>query len=143
MPIAELFQKNNVINTSVNTITIMFLYTPIVTLLTGVQNIEIDRLTLLMSVLIFIGVPLVLGVISKKILKDRKGEVWFQERFKQAVGRIAVGALLATLVVLFSLNGQVLIQHPEEMLLLSIPLVMSFFIIVALNLMITRFAGLK
>jgi len=136
-------QEQNVVNTSLNTITIMFLYAPIVTLLTGVQNIQIDRLALLMSVLVFIGVPLVLGIISKKALKARKGEAWFQEKFRPAVGNVAVVALLATLVVLFSLNGQVLIHHPEEMLLVSIPLLLGFFIIVGLNLMVTRFAGLR
>lgn len=89
------------------------------------------------------AIPLILGVISKRTLKARKGEVWFQEKFRPAVGKIAMGALLATLVVLFSLNGQVLIQHPEEMLLVSIPLLLGFFIIVGLNLLVTRFAGLK
>ena len=136
-------KEQNVVNTSLNTITIMFLYAPIVTLLTGVQNIQIDRLALIMSVLVFIGVPLILGVISKRALKARKGEAWFQETFKPAVGNVAVIALLATLVVLFSLNGQVLIQHPEEMVLVSIPLLLGFFIIVGLNLLATRFAGLK
>lgn len=136
-------QEQNVVNTSLNTITLMILYAPIVTLLTGVQNIQIDRLALLMSVLVFIGVPLVLGIISKRALTKRKGKTWFQETFKPAVGNVAVVALLATLVVLFSLNGQVLIQHPEEMILVSIPLLLGFFIIVGLNLLVTRFAGLK
>jgi ACR3 family arsenite transporter len=136
-------QEQNVVNTSLNTITIMFLYAPIVTLLTGVRNIQIDRLALFMSVLVFIGVPLVLGIVSKRLIRIRRGEEWFQETYRPAVGNIAVMALLATLVVLFSLNGPVLIQHPEEMLLVSIPLLIGFFIIVSLNLMITRFAGLR
>jgi ACR3 family arsenite transporter len=94
-------QEQNVVNTSLNTITIMILYAPIVTLLTGVRNIQIDRLALLMSVLVFIGVPLVLGVISKRALKARKGEAWFQDTFRPVIGNVAVAALLATLVVLF------------------------------------------
>jgi ACR3 family arsenite transporter len=96
-----------------------------------------------MSVIVFIGVPLVLGIISKRALAAKKGEVWFQDTLRPAVGNVAVAALLATLVVLFSLNGQVLIQHPEEMVLVSIPLLLGFFIIVVLNLLVTRFAGLK
>jgi len=136
-------QEQNVVNTSLNTITIMFLYVPIVTLLTGVQNIQIDRLALVMSVLVFIGIPLVSGIISKRIIKDRKGDEWFHEVYRSAVGKISIIALLATLIVLFSLNGQVLIQHPEEMLLVSIPLLLGFFIIVGLNLLVTRFAGLR
>jgi arsenite transporter len=136
-------QEQNVVNTSLNTITIMFFYAPIVSLLTGVRNIAIDRFALLLSVLVFIGIPLVLGIVSKKILKSRKGVEWFQEVFRPAIGNIAVIALLATLVVLFSLNGQVLIQNPELMVLVSIPLLLGFFIIVGINLLVTRYSGLK
>jgi ACR3 family arsenite transporter len=136
-------QEQNIVNTSLNTITIIFLYAPIVTLLTGVQNIQIDRLALIMSVIVFIGIPMILGIITKRAIKARKGEAWFQEVYRSAVGNVAMVALLATLVVLFSLNGQVLIQHPEEMIQVSIPLLLGFLIIVGFNLLVTRFAGLK
>lgn len=136
-------QEQNVVNTSLNTITIIFLYVPVVALLTGIQNIPIDRIALVMSVLVFIGAPLVLGVISKKAISARKGTIWFQEVFRPAVGNIAVFALLATLIVLFSLNGQVLIQNPELMVLVSIPLLVGFFIVLSINLLITRYAGLR
>jgi ACR3 family arsenite transporter len=136
-------QEQNVINTSLNTITIMILYAPVVTLLTGVQNIPIDRMALAMSVIVFIGIPLVLGIISRKTIKSRKGEDWFHEVYRPAVGNVAVMALLATLIVLFSLNGNVLIQNPELMILVSIPLLLGFFIIVGLNLLVTKYAGLR
>ena len=136
-------QEQNIITTSLNTITILFLYAPVVALLTGIQNITIDRLVLVISVLIFIGAPLALGLISKKLINANKGTKWFQEVFRPAIGNVAVIALLATLVVLFSLNGQVLIQNPELMVLVSIPLLIGFVIIVGLNLLITRYAGLK
>ena len=136
-------QEQNVVNTSLNTITIMFLYAPVVALLTGIQNIPIDRLTLLISVLVFIGAPMVLGIISKKIISARKGAEWFQEVYRPAIGNVAIIALLSTLIVLFSLNGQVLIQNPELMVLVSFPLLLGFFIIVGLNLIVTKFAGLK
>ena len=136
-------QEQNVMNTSLNTITIIFLYAPVVALLTGVQNIPIDRLALLMSVLVFIGAPLVLGIITKKTIRARKGVEWFREVFRPAVGNIAVIALLATLIVLFSLNGQVLIQNPGLMVLVSIPLLIGFFIIVGINMLVTRYSGLQ
>ncbi|MGD2066964.1 MAG: bile acid:sodium symporter, partial [Candidatus Bathyarchaeota archaeon] len=136
-------QEQNVVNTTLNTITIIFLYAPVVSLLTGIQNIEIDRLGLVLSVFVFIGVPLVLGYISKKLITRSKGTEWFQETYRPAVGKISIMALLATLIVIFSLNGSVLIEHPEEMLLVSVPLLLGFFIIVGLNLLVTKFAGLK
>lgn len=136
-------QEQNVVNTTLNTVTIMFLYAPVVSLLTGIQNIQIDRVSLLLSVFVFIGIPLVLGYISKKTLTHRKGAHWFQHTYRPAVGKVAILALLATLIVLFSLNGNVLIEHPEEMLLVSVPLLLGFFIIVGINLVATKFAGFK
>ena len=136
-------QEQNVTNTTLNTLTILFLYAPLVSLLTGIQNIQIDRIALLMSVFVFIGIPLILGHFSKKYITKRKGHEWFQNTYRPVVGKIAVLALLATLIVLFSLNGNVLIQNPHEMILVSIPLLLGFFIIVGLNLLITKFAGLK
>jgi ACR3 family arsenite transporter len=136
-------QEQNVVNTTLNTITIMFLYAPVVSLLTGIQNIQIDRMGLLISVFVFIGIPLVLGIISKKSIIRKKGAEWFHGTYRPAVGKIAILALLATLIVLFSLNGDVLLQHPEEMVRVSIPLLLGFFIIVGVNLLVTKFAGLR
>jgi len=141
--LAEGNQEQNIINTSLNTITIMILYAPMVSILTGIQNIPIDRIVLLISVFVFIGIPLVLGYFSKKYITSRKGENWFRDIYRPAVGKIAILALLTTLVVLFSLNGNVLIQHPEEMILVSIPLLLGFAIVVGLNLFVTRFVGLR
>ena len=141
--LAEGNQEQNIINTSLNTITILFLYAPVVSLLTGIQNIPIDRIALVISVFVFIGIPLVLGYFSKKYIIGRKGEEWFRNIYRPAVGKIAILALLTTLVVLFSLNGNVLIQHPEEMILVSIPLLLGFIIVVGLNLFVTKFAGLR
>jgi ACR3 family arsenite transporter len=141
--LAEGNQEQNVVNTTLNTITIMFLYAPVVSLLTGIQNIQINRTTLLLSVFVFIGIPLVLGYISKKALTRRKGAEWFQTTYRPAVSKISILALLATLIVIFSLNGNVLIQHPEEMVRVSIPLLLGFFIIMGVNLLVTKFAGLR
>ena len=136
-------QEQNFINTSLNTITIMFLYAPIVSILTGIQNIQIDRLTLLISVFVFIGIPLLLGYFSKTYITQTKGETWFLEVYKPTVGKIAILALLTTLIVIFSLNGNVLIQNPGEMMLVSIPLLLGFAIVMGINLFITKFAGLR
>ena len=136
-------QEQNVVNTTLNTITIMFLYAPVVSLLTGIQNIQIDRVSLLLSVFVFIGIPLVLGYFSKKALTNRKGAEWFQQTYRPAVGKVSILALLATLVVLFSLNGNVLLTNPQEMLLVSVPLLLGFFIIVGINLVVTKLAGFK
>ncbi|MCJ7736701.1 MAG: hypothetical protein MUQ10_05220, partial [Anaerolineae bacterium] len=127
---------------SLNTITIMVLYVPIVSLLTGIQNIPVDRGLLAISTFVFIGLPLVLGIVSKRALIKAKGEAWFENVYRPIVGKIAIGALLMTLIVLFSLNGQVLIDHPDQLLLISVPLLLGFVIVVGFNLLITKLFGL-
>lgn len=141
--LAEGNQEQNFITTSMNTVTIMFLYAPIVSLLTGVQNIAIDRVLLIISVLVFIGVPIVLGYLSRRYLTRAKGEHWFHGVYRPAVGKVAMLALLTTLIVLFSLNGDVLLKHPDLMVLISAPLLVGFFIVVGINLLMTRFVGLR
>ena len=140
--LAEGNQEQNVVNTSLNTITIMVLYVPIVSLLTGIQNIPIDRALLAASAFIFIGIPLVLGIISRRLLIRLRGASWFEETYRPIVGKIAIGALLMTLIVLFSLNGQVLIDHFDQLLLVSVPLLLGFVIVVGFNLLATKALGL-
>jgi ACR3 family arsenite transporter len=140
--LAEGNQEQNVVNTSLNTITIMLFYAPLVSLLTGLQGIPIDRRMLAISVLVFIGLPLVLGIITKRLLTQAKGKVWFDDVYRPVVGKVAIGALLTTLVVLFSLNGQVLLSHFDLLLLVSVPLLLGFAIVVGYNLLVTRAVGL-
>ncbi|KKK82411.1 hypothetical protein LCGC14_2803670, partial [marine sediment metagenome] len=136
-------QEQNVINTSLNTITIIFGYVPMVVLLTGIQNIPMDWVLLLISTFVFIGLPLLLGIISKKLLISSKGEDWFNNTYKPIVGKISIIALLTTLVILFSLNGDVLISNPDLLLIVSIPLLLGFFIVVGYNILITKLTKLK
>ncbi len=140
---AEGNQEQNLINTSLNTVTIMILYVPIVALLTGIQNIPIDWMMLVLSVVVFMGIPMLLGYLSKRYLTSTRGEEWFQGVYRPAVGKVSMIALLTTLIVLFSLNGNVLIQHPDLIALVSVPLLLGFFIVVGINLLVTKFANLR
>ncbi|KKN26523.1 hypothetical protein LCGC14_0873850 [marine sediment metagenome] len=136
-------QEQNVINTSLNTITIIFGYVPMVALLTGLQNIPLDWVLLLISTFVFIGLPLLLGIISKRLLTSFKGEDWFNNTYKPLVGKISIIALLTTLVILFSLNGDGLIRNPNLLLLVSVPLLLGFFIVVGYNILITKLTKLR
>jgi len=131
-------QEQNVITTSINTITIIIGYVPMVSFLTGIQNIPIDWIQLLISGTIFIGLPLLIGIISKKSIIHSKGQEWFDNRYRPIVGKISIVALLITLIVLFSLNGEVLIKNPNLILIISIPLLVGFAIVVAYNIFVTK-----
>ncbi|MHA2069639.1 MAG: ACR3 family arsenite efflux transporter, partial [Candidatus Thorarchaeota archaeon] len=140
--LAEGNQEQNVVNTTLNTATIIILYAPIVALLTGISAIPIDRWALFVSVLVFIGIPLLLGIISRKSLVNWKGIDWFDNKYRPAVGKLALLALLTTLVVLFSLNGRVMLENPDLLVLVSIPLLVGFAIVVTYNLLVTRLVNL-
>ncbi len=135
-------QEQNVVNTTLNTVTILILFAPLVALFTGISNIPINRLLLVISVMVFIGIPLVLGVITRRSLVNWKGKEWFETRYRPAVGNVALLALLTTLIVLFSLNGMVMLENPDLLVLVSIPLLLGFVIVVFYNLVVTRFAKL-
>ncbi|MHA1775791.1 MAG: arsenical-resistance protein [Promethearchaeia archaeon] len=136
-------QEQNVLNTSINTITIMIFYAPLVAFLTGIQNIEVDRVSLAISVLVFIGLPIILGIITRKTIIPRKGEKWFNEVYRPILGKISIVALLTTLIVLFALNGNTLLANPELLLLVSAPLLLGFVIVVGYNVLITKLFRLK
>lgn len=142
-------QEQNVVTTSLNTVTIIFLYIPVVSLLVFLANITLEKkipldpMTLLISLAVFIGLPLLLGIITKKALTKTKGEVWFNTKYKPAVSTVAIIALLMTLVVLFSLNGEVLVGNPDLLLLITIPLLVGFAIVVGYNLLITKLLKLN
>ena len=140
--LAEGNQEQNVVNTTLNTITILVLFAPLVALFTGISNIPINRVLLIVSVFVFIGMPLVLGVVSRRLLTDWKGKEWFENRYRPAVGNLALIALLTTLIVLFSLNGMVMLENPDLLVLVSIPLLLGFAIVVGYNLLVTRLAKL-
>jgi ACR3 family arsenite transporter len=141
-------QEQNVVNTSINTVTIIFLYAPMVGLLLSLQNvvyhtsIGVDWLGLLITAAIFIGLPILAGYFSKKIIIRRKGEEWFNNVYREALGKVAIIALLMTLIILYSLNGGVMLQNPDKLLLVSIPLLISFPIVLGYNIMMTKLTKL-
>jgi len=81
--------------------------------------------------------------ISNKLIITSKGISWFNNSYKPFVGKISIVALLTTLVVLFSLNGEVLINNPVRLLQISVPLLVGFVIVVAYNVFITKIFKMK
>ncbi|MHC8303457.1 ACR3 family arsenite efflux transporter [Pseudomonas sp. PB3P13] len=94
----------------------------------GLQGsvIEINFVTIAESVLIYLGVPFLVGFLTRKILIARKGEAWFQERFIPKISPLTLVALLLTIVAMFSLKGDVVLQLPLDVLRIAIPLTIYF-----------------
>ncbi|MFO7940664.1 MAG: ACR3 family arsenite efflux transporter [Bacteroidales bacterium] len=127
------------VQVSINDLIILVAFVPIVGLLLGITNISIPYDTLIASVLIFVVVPLVAGVITQKVLLKSHGQEWFKSVFLPKLKPVSIVALLVTLVLLFAFQGQNILKNPFIILLAAVPLVIQTYFIFFL----TWFAGRK
>ncbi|MCA1757706.1 MAG: ACR3 family arsenite efflux transporter [Bacteroidales bacterium] len=117
------------VQVSVNDLIILVAFIPIVGLLLGITNIAIPYDTLVASVIIFVVVPLVAGVITQRILIRRRGQEWFKKEFLPKLKPVSIVALLVTLVLLFAFQGQNILNNPLIILLAAVPLVIQTYFI--------------
>jgi arsenite transporter len=117
------------VQVSVNDLIILVAFIPIVGLLLGITDVIIPYDTLVASVLIFVVVPLVAGVITQRLLLKSKGEAWFKKVFLPKLKPVSIIALLVTLVLLFAFQGQNIINNPLIILLAAVPLVIQTYFI--------------
>lgn len=113
---------HTLVMTAINSLTMLVLYAPMGGWLLNENEMPVPWVTIILSVFIYVGLPLVAGYISRKQIFKRKGEQWFKEKFLHVLTPISIIALLATLVVLFALKGEILLNHPLHVVLIAIPL---------------------
>ncbi len=118
-----------VVQVATNDLIILVAFTPIVAFLLGVGGVHIPRDTLLLSVVLFVVIPLAGGVITRTQMIRRKGEGHFNDVFLPKWNNVTVAGLLLTLVIIFSFQGKVILQNPLHILLIAIPLTIQTFLI--------------
>lgn len=118
-----------VVQVATNDLIILVLFTPIVALLLGIGGISIPWNTLLLSVLLFVVVPLAGGIITRTSVIKSKGEEYFNTRFITKFNNVTIGGLLLTLVIIFAFQGEVILNNPLHILLIAIPLTIQTFFI--------------
>ena len=106
----------------INSLTMLLLYAPLGRLLLGVNAMPIPWNTILVSVAAYVALPLIAGYFSRKLIIKAKGDRWFEARFLGWLTPVSIVALLATLVLLFSLKGEVIVAYPLTILWIAIPL---------------------
>lgn len=107
---------------AINSLAMLFLYAPLGSWLLGVNRMPIPWQTIVLSVIIYVGLPLFLGYHSRKWIISKKGFKWFEEKFLHYLTPVSVSALLITLILLFSFKGELIIRYPQTILLIAIPL---------------------
>jgi arsenite transporter len=117
------------VQVSVNDLIILVAFIPIVGLLLGITDVTIPYDTLVASIIIFVVVPLVAGVITQRILIKRRGEEWFKNEFLPKLKPVSIIALLVTLVLLFAFQGENILNNPLIILLAAVPLVIQTYFI--------------
>ena len=110
---------------SVNDLTILVLFVPLVQFLLGVNDVHIPWDTLVFSVFLFVVVPLAGGALTRSLMIKKKGGQYFNEKFVPKFDGITTLGLLLTLVIIFSFQGDIIFGQPVYVLLIAVPLVLQ------------------
>ncbi|AIF70119.1 arsenic transporter [Palaeococcus pacificus DY20341] len=120
------------IQVATNDLIILFAFTPIVGVLMGLNNIPVPYDTLLLSVFLFVVIPLTAGYLSRRYILRARGYEWFEKEFLPKLSAISIIGLLLTLILLFSFQGEIILRNPLHILLIAIPLTIQTYFIFAI-----------
>jgi ACR3 family arsenite transporter len=113
---------HTLVMTAINSLTMVALYAPLARLLLGISGIVVPWTTIAFTVGIYIGTPLLLGYFTRRWALTRRGTEWFESRLIPKLRLVSIIALLSTLVVLFSLQGNVIVEMPAIVGMIAIPI---------------------
>lgn len=118
-----------VVQVATNDLIILVAFTPIVAFLLGIGGVTIPWATLILSVILFVVIPLAGGILTRQIITKRHGIKYFEKQFIPKFGNITIVGLLLTLVILFSFQSSVIITNPLHIVLIAVPLIIQTFLI--------------
>jgi ACR3 family arsenite transporter len=143
MYLAKGDMAQGLINTAINALLMLGLYAPLAAFYLGVSGIPVPWDLIAISVLVFIALPVTAGAISRQVIIKKKGEEFFKDKFNPAVGKISIVALLLTLIVLFSFEGQTILNDPLLVGYLALPNLLHYAIMIAWTYPLGYFLGWK
>ncbi|MFA5144574.1 MAG: ACR3 family arsenite efflux transporter [Candidatus Omnitrophota bacterium] len=107
---------------AINSLSMLFLYGILGGFLLGIGKMPVPWQALLLSIAVYVALPLVAGYFSRELVISRKGEEWFRRKFLHLLTPVSIIALLFTLVLLFSFKGEMILSRPQTILWIAIPL---------------------
>lgn len=117
------------VQVATNDIIILFAYVPIVTYLLGISNISIPYETLILSVILFVVIPFIASLISRKYITSHKSLDYLENKFIPKFNNITTIGLLLTLIFIFSFQGNLILSNPQDIILIAIPFAIQIFLI--------------
>lgn len=117
------------VQVATNDLIILVAFVPIVAFLLGINDITIPWMTLFLSVVLFVVIPLTAGWFSRRIITKNRGVDYFENTFIKKFSNVTVIGLLLTLIIIFSFQGQIIIDNPINILLIAVPLTIQTFLI--------------
>jgi len=134
---------HTLIMVAINSLVMLFLFGPLGGFLLGVGRLPIPWEALLLSIGIYVALPLAAGYVSRRMIIKIKGVEWFNTKFLHLLTPITITALLITLVLLFSFKGDVILSNPLTILWIAVPLFLQTVLIFALGYGLARLLKLK
>ncbi|MFH1985971.1 MAG: ACR3 family arsenite efflux transporter [Pseudomonadota bacterium] len=128
---------------AINSLTMLVLYGVLGGFLLGVGRLPVPWQALLLSIGIYVALPLAAGYLSRRWIIGAKGETWFKEKFLHVLTPITIIALLLTLVLLFSFKGEVIVANPLTIVWIAVPLFIQTVLIFALGYALARMLKLN
>ncbi len=116
---------HTLVQVAVNDLIILVAFVPIVSFLLGVTNITVPWDTLALSIVLFVVVPLVGGFLTRYYMRKNKGEEYFTQKFIPKFDKVTTVGLLLTLIIIFSFQGDAILENPLHVLLIAIPLTLQ------------------
>ncbi|MEA5017170.1 MAG: ACR3 family arsenite efflux transporter [Erysipelotrichaceae bacterium] len=127
-----------IVQVATNDLIILVAFSPIVAVLLGIGGVQIPWDTLILSVVLFVVIPLISGVITRHLIIKNKGVEYFEKVFISKFSNVTVIGLLLTLIIIFAFQGQVIINNPLHILLIAVPLIIQTLLIFAIAYGISR-----
>lgn len=128
---------------AVNSLTMLLLYGVLGGFLLGIGRLPVPWQALLLSIGIYVALPLFAGYLSRKWIIGHKGEAWFKEKFLHVLTPITIVALLITLILLFSFKGETILAQPLTILWIAVPLFIQTVLIFSLGYGLARLLKLR